>query len=140
MSDQHSCEVVVFRCIDYRLSQGDFDGLLKRKGIAKDGKFDLVSVAGSGRDLLDKNPIIVRYLLGQIGTSIRLHHSQKAIIVLHDNCGAYGIADPVQELTKQKADAAKIAALIVGEFPDLAVEVYQLVGTASGEFSLQQLA
>lgn len=75
----HTCEVVVVHCIDFRLQQFLNDWLTKRFGPRN---YDRVSWAGGVREFA-----IVQT---QIQTSSRLHQVKKAILINHEDCGAYG--------------------------------------------------
>ncbi len=129
----HSCQAIVFRCIDFRIDQTVFAELLAQNGVCEVGQFDLVSFAGAAKAFLSDSQ---DFMLSQIATSSRLHGIQKVVLIMHDDCGAYGIADPKQEEQIQKQDLETIAEIISKRFPDLAVEKYILQGTASGNFSL----
>jgi carbonic anhydrase len=109
--------------------------LLKNEGY-EEGSYDLVSAAGAGKDLLD--PTSNSFLLKQVELSKKLHNIQEVVVLLHDNCGAYGIEDPKEEEQVQKLDLASIRNLMIEKFPDLAFTGYILKGTATGKFTFEK--
>jgi len=146
----HTCQAIVFRCMDYRIKLTKLAELLAGIGYLE-GSYDLVSLAGSARNILrSRNKtlfpvpglnlltgwIVNRFILLQIQLAVRLHKVSEIVILHHDNCGAYGLADPAQEEQTQTQDLRKIAEIITTKFPGLAVKSYILKGTASGNFSL----
>ncbi|MFA6255181.1 MAG: carbonic anhydrase [Patescibacteria group bacterium] len=132
----HTCQAIVFRCIDFRIQSGVFAKLLAENGICAADQFDLVSLAGAAKVFLTDSRDL---LLSQIDISSRLHGIKKVVLVMHDNCGAYGIADPAEEEKIQRQDLAEIAGLIAAKFSQLTVEKFILQGTASGNFSLLKI-
>lgn len=76
---EHTCEAVVVHCIDFRLQHFLNDWLTKRFGIRN---YDRISWAGGVREFA--------IIQSQIETSRRLHHVKKAILINHEDCGAYG--------------------------------------------------
>ncbi|OGY45433.1 MAG: hypothetical protein A3A24_01870 [Candidatus Buchananbacteria bacterium RIFCSPLOWO2_01_FULL_46_12] len=131
----HICQALVFRCIDFRLRPGERSDLLAGVGYPGDS-YDLVSLAGSAKDILSDQPGEVAMIKKQISISLRLHQIKEVIILLHDNCGAYAIADAEAERQKQVADLAKIKEIINQEFPSLGVKSFIIQGTATGNLSL----
>ena len=80
MSD-HTCEAVVVHCIDFRLQHFLNDWLTKRFGVKN---YDRISWAGGVREFA--------IIQTQIRLSARLHSVNKAILINHEDCGAYGEA------------------------------------------------
>jgi carbonic anhydrase len=78
---EHTCEAVVVHCIDFRLQHFLNDWLEKRFGKQN---YDRISWAGGVREFA-----IVQ---NQIRISSRLHNVKKAILINHEDCGAYGAA------------------------------------------------
>ena len=77
----HTCEAVVVHCIDFRLQQFLNEWLEKRFGKQN---YDRISWAGGVREFA-----IVQT---QIRLSARLHNVKIAILINHEDCGAYGEA------------------------------------------------
>ena len=131
----HTCKALVFRCMDFRLAPEDLSLLLGKAGYPKNS-YDAVSVAGAGKDLLSANAGESEMLLKQIKLSQKLHCISEVVVLYHDNCGAYGIADPVAEEKTQLADLAEVKAKIQERFAGLTVKLFIIKGTASGELKL----
>ena len=132
---EHGKKRLIFRCMDSRINPVKLSALLKNEGY-EEGSYDLVSAAGAGKDLLD--PTSNSFLLKQIELSKKLHNIQEVVVLLHDNCGAYGIEDPKEEEQVQKLDLASIRNLMIEKFPDLAFTGYILKGTATGKFTFEK--
>ena len=82
----HKCNAAVIACIDWRIRQ---DGtFLKFLDERYDGKYDLIVVAGAGKDLLD--PDFRTHMLKQLELSIKLHQPDRIAITAHMDCGAEG--------------------------------------------------
>lgn len=118
------CQAVVFRCIDFRITQTAFANLLHGIGYPE-GSYDLVSCAGSGRDLVTGDG----YLGEQIALSQKLHGIAEIVIIYHDNCGAYAIDNPIHEKERQENDFQTTRIKLAERFPDLATRGFILTGT-----------
>lgn len=108
----HTCEAVVVCCIDFRFQKYIrewTDKHLARK------KFDLTGLAGATKSL--------NIIMGQIGISVRLHHIKEAILIHHEECGAYG-----DESTPKRhaADLRKAKEAIKVKYPQVTVQLYYL--------------
>ncbi|MCJ7434358.1 MAG: hypothetical protein MUO77_12795 [Anaerolineales bacterium] len=109
---KHTCEAVVIHCIDFRLQE-----YLNRWPVQRFGErnYDRVSLAGGIKD--------IDSIIKQVGISHRLHETRKAILINHEDCGAYGDGATVEQHKHDLAEARrKIAAL----FPSLDIECYYL--------------
>ncbi|OIO49131.1 MAG: hypothetical protein AUJ36_02860 [Parcubacteria group bacterium CG1_02_41_26] len=133
----HICHYLVFRCMDFRLKPSVLSSLLKDIGV-EEGDYDLVSCAGSAKDMLGSEAER-DFLLKQITLSQKLHQIKNIVVLYHDNCGAYGIVDPIEETTTQQADLAKIKAIIAEQFPELIFTAYIVKGVSKGELSLEKI-
>ena len=133
----HNCKALVLRCMDFRIKLSDFAKRLEKSGYPE-GTYDLVSMAGSGKDCLSCLPGESEFLLKQIGLSSKLHCISEVVIIYHDNCGAYSIADPKKEHETQVGDLEKITSLINSRFPVLKVKTYIIKGTTSGQLNLEE--
>ncbi|MDO8524101.1 MAG: hypothetical protein Q7R99_00550 [bacterium] len=134
----HSCNYLLFRCMDFRLKPSVLNELLEVIGCSE-GNFDLVSVAGSAKDLLSERQGEKEFLLKQIELSSKLHHICKVIVLLHDNCGAYGIADKDEEEETQKQDLAKIEKIIKNNFKDIEFDGFIVKNTSTGDLTLKKV-
>lgn len=112
MSD-HSCDAVIVTCIDFRfqpyINQWVGDNFEPKT-------YDRVSWAGGIKDQ--------EAILGQVEISHRLHHTHKAVLINHEDCGAYG-----EESTPERHahDLGEMEEKIKAAFPDMEVEKYYLL-------------
>ncbi len=131
----HQCSHLVFRCMDFRIKSSALKELLETVGCCE-GNYDLVSCAGSAKDLLSAKEGEKLFLLKQIKLSIKLHHIDNVIVILHDNCGAYGIENDKEEEETQKQDLAKIEKIIKDNFADIDFKGYIVKNTPTGDLTL----
>jgi hypothetical protein len=124
--------------MDFRIKPTVMAALLAEIGYSE-GTYDLVSVAGAGKDLLSPDSGASEFLLKQITLSVKLHHTQEVVILYHDNCGAYGITDASLEYTTECCDLKGIASLLAEKFPTLGTRTFIVKGTASGELKLEEV-
>src|SRR5258708_1301572 len=85
--EKYHCDASVGGCFDNRF---DTVGrkLLKRIGVVQP---DPIKIAGGAKSLSSPDQEFHRaFVLDQIQKSIRLHGTNRAILVLHSDCGAYG--------------------------------------------------
>ena len=82
-----SVDACIVWCFDPRFS-GLLRALEEGEGFSHT---DVIKVAGGAKDLADSSSGNGRdYLLDQIGKSVALHHPRQVMLMMHDNCGAYG--------------------------------------------------
>jgi carbonic anhydrase len=108
----NKCDAVVVCCIDFR-----FQKFIRRwtdENLA--GKeFDLVGFAGSTKDL--------ETVIKQIDISVKLHHVKQAILIHHEDCGAYGTeSTPERHATDLRLASQKILKI----YPQLEVKLMYL--------------
>lgn len=108
----HNAEAFIASCMDLRLQKYIEDWSRQHVG---EGKYDRVALAGGIKDL----PTI----LGQLGISIRLHHTKAAIFINHEDCGAYGETGTPQKHREDLLHAREAAS---EKYPALRVDLYYL--------------
>lgn len=131
----HTCKSLVFRCMDFRIKPTVLTSLLAQAGV-NEGDYDTVSLAGGAKDLLGaegESSMIIK----QIELSSKLHCISQVVILQHDGCGAYGIADQAQEDATQRQDLLKIAEAIKGRFPDLQMVAFIIKGVPEDNLRLE---
>lgn len=106
----HTCPAIVVSCIDFRFQEFIEAWVQKNVGSSK---YDRVSWAGGVFDLPG--------ILKQIEISIRLHHTKKAILLNHEDCGAYGNAGTLEKHREDLLNAKKQILLL---HPDMTVDLY----------------
>lgn len=117
---QHQAEAIVVTCIDFRL-QEYINNWLSQKFAPK--TFDRVALAGGVKDL--------ETILSQIEIARRLHHIKKAVLINHEDCGAYEEAGTKEKHVKDLESAVE---KIRSKMAHLQIETYylKLDGTFEG--------
>jgi carbonic anhydrase len=69
------------------------------------------------------------FLIGQVRLSMRLHETDRVILVAHSDCGAYGGldafgGDAAREQAAHRADLARAAEALRAAVPGIAVECW----------------
>ena len=109
--------------MDFRLNR-ELKKWIEESGIIE-GKFDLISVAGASKDIVDGSEEIKNNFLKHIGVSVDLHQVKKIIIFHHSDCGAYAqdyqFSSTEQEREKQFADMKKAKAIILEKYPKVKI-------------------
>lgn len=114
----HIADAIVVVCIDFRFQK--FIRHWTDKNLA--GKtFDYVGLAGATKNL--------ETVLGQIDISVRLHQIKEAVLIHHEECGAYGTDSTLERHTQ---DLKKAREEIIRKYPNLQVDLYYL--HLNGEF------
>jgi len=134
----HNCDTLIIRCMDFRLSTEVIARLLIEAGIIQTDRFDLISVAGAAKPFLGSGAES-SFMMGQTETAVKLHGTKKIVLMMHDDCGAYGIANESEEEEVQREDLKRVASLIATKFPNLEVVKLILKGTKTGRFFLVQV-
>lgn len=114
----HMADAIIITCIDFRF-QEYIDAWLKKN--FKKYMFDRVALAGGVFDFYS--------ILKQVEISHRLHQTKKAILVNHEDCGAYGKEGNFKQ---HKNDLIEAEKKLEALFPDVDVETYYL--TLKGKF------
>lgn len=108
----HKAEAVIITCIDFRIQEA-INNWISRNFAPK--TFDRVAFAGGVKNL--------ETILGQIDIAVRLHHIKKAVLINHEDCGAYGESGTPQ---KHAEDLRNAGSKIKAQYPDLRVDTYYL--------------
>jgi len=89
------------------------------------GGFDVISLAGASKDLVNGNEEIKNNFLKHIGVSVDLHQVERIIIFHHSDCGAYALdyqfGSPEEEKEKQFEDMKKAREIILEKYPKMEV-------------------
>ena len=122
--EEYRCDAVVMACFDHRFDLVLLE-FLKGIGIVNP---DLIIIAGGARSLASPEHDTDReFVLDQIEKSIGLHGTDRAILMLHSDCGAYGglekfNGNEAEEFAHHSAELMRARAILQGAFPSLAVE------------------
>jgi carbonic anhydrase len=109
----HTTDAIVITCIDFRFQKFIKDWLSKR--FPHTYEFDRVALAGGIFDLYA--------ILHQVEISNSLHKIKTAILINHEDCGAYGSAGTYD---RHMSDLARAKKTIETLYPNLNVESYYL--------------
>jgi len=103
----YKADACIAWCFDDRFS-GALEAFTKHRGY---GTIDLVKIAGGAKE--------IDFVIDQVGKSIKLHHTPKVVLMVHNECGAYGgSTDPA--FYKGELEKAKEA--VLASFPGVEVE------------------
>jgi hypothetical protein len=123
--ERYLCDAAVLWCFDNRFEVG-FRKFLKSIGIVRS---DPIKIAGGAKSLSSPaNDGDREFVLEQIRTSIRLHQTQRVILMVHSDCGAYGgLAEGFHGNAQAEADHHKeeldrAAASLSAAIPGLQIE------------------
>jgi len=98
----YTADAVIVWCFDDRFS-GSLSALAAALNLKR---FDLVKIAGGAKSIashhLDRD---CQFVVDQILTSIRLHHTKSVIIMNHCDCGGYGGSAAFCNDSKKEMDA-----------------------------------
>jgi len=119
----HTCKNLLIRCMDFRLYKET------RKWIAGsdlfEGGFDVISLAGASKDLVDGSEEVKNNLMKHISISADVHKVEKIILFHHSDCGAYALdyefSSAQEEKEKQLEDMKKAKAIILEKYPEIEV-------------------
>lgn len=108
----HNAEAIIITCIDFRLQEA-INNWIAQNFAPK--TFDRVAWAGGVKNL--------DLILTQIEIAKRLHGIHRAILINHEDCGAYG-----EEGTPKKhaQDLQNAKEKIKSQFPNLTIDTYYL--------------
>lgn len=122
--EPYRADAAVVWCFDHRFDRS-FRKFLSRTGVNTP---DFIQVAGGAKNLASPNRESDReFILEQLRISIRLHATQRVILMVHSDCGAYGGlsafgGDRRAELERLSGDLGRAATFVRRAFPSLEVE------------------
>jgi carbonic anhydrase len=126
---QYQCDAAVVACFDNRFDAA-LRKLLKRLGIERP---DTIRIAGGAKALASPEPASERdVVVDQVGKSVNLHRTTRALLVLHSDCGAYGGIERRFESSRDAEVACyeeefrKAAAVLAESFPGIEVGCYYI--------------
>jgi carbonic anhydrase len=126
-AQEYHCDALVVACFDHR-----FDRVLRKflRRIHIHNP-DVVIVAGGAKSLASPEHEGDRdFLLAQVAKSVRLHGTDRVILMLHSDCGAYGglhqtfNGDHAQEVAHHREELRKADGVAREAFPQVTVECY----------------
>ena len=124
--ETYRADAAVIWCYDSRFEMA-FRKLLKKTGIVC---FDAIRLAGGAKSLATPDGEAERQLvLDQLRKSMRLHRTDRVLLMVHSDCGAYGGLDAFggdtkAELSHHKMELRRAAAYLREALPELTVVCY----------------
>ena len=124
--ENYRCDGAVVWCYDSRF-ETVLRKLLKRRRVVY---ADHIRLAGGARCLADpEHESDQEFVLDHIRKSMRLHGTQRVLLMVHSDCGAYGGlgafgSDEQAEARHHQAALQRAAACVREAIPGLAVECY----------------
>jgi len=143
--EKYHCDAAILWCFDNRFELG-FRKFLKRIGVINS---DPIKIAGGAKVLVSPEHESDReFVLDQIRKSIRLHGTNRVILMLHSDCGAYGGlaaafgGDAAAEAAHHERDLQRAAANLAVAIPGIEVQGYfvDFDGIWDGEVSTSKEA
>jgi carbonic anhydrase len=125
-ADQYVADAAVLCCFDHRISQV-VRKFLKKQGIER---ADMIIVAGGAKTLASpRNDFEQDFILEQVRMSIRLHQTQRVLVMSHSDCATYGglahfKGDTAAEAEHHRGELLRAGELLTANFPDISVEPY----------------
>ncbi|MFN7993528.1 MAG: carbonic anhydrase [Bryobacteraceae bacterium] len=124
--DNYRCDAAVVWCFDDRFELA-LKKLLKRSRIEHP---DRIRVAGGAKCLASPDRDFEReFVLDQLQKSVRLHGTERTILMVHTDCGAYGglaafDGDSRAESSHHMGELRRAANCILERFPAMRVDAY----------------
>ena len=124
--DHYHCDAAIVWCYDNRFDLG-FQKFLKKSGVERP---DAIKIAGGAKSLASpKQESDREFILDQIRTSMKLHGTTRAILMLHSDCGAYGGlaafgGDEQAEFRNHREELDRAASYLKQAIPGLEVQAY----------------
>jgi len=116
-AEVYKADACVLSCFDYRFILA-IRKFLRRRGL---GAVDHIQIPGSAKALAAPDRESDRdFVLSMVCASVRLHASERMLILGHNECGAYPGASP----ETVAADVARAAEIVRAAEPSLTVECY----------------
>ena len=126
-TQKYHCDAVVVACFDHRFDRV-LRKFLKRIRILNP---DPIIVAGGAKSLASPEHETDReFLIAQVDKSIRLHGTDRVILLLHSDCGAYGglhklfNGDEAAEVDHHRSELRLAYRTLKAAFPAVSIECY----------------
>ena len=125
--DKYHCDAAIIWCFDNRFELG-FRKFLKKIGVLNT---DPIKIAGGAKCLASPEQETEReFVLEQIRKSMRLHGTDRVILMVHSDCGAYGGldggfgGDARAEAEHHKTELERAAANLRTVLPGIRIDAY----------------
>jgi len=125
-ADPYVADAAVLCCFDHRISRA-VRKFLKKQGIER---ADMIVVAGGAKTLASpRNDFEQDFILEQVRMSIRLHKTERVLVMSHSDCATYGglahfKGNKEAEAEHHRGELLRACELLTAHFPDISVEPY----------------
>jgi len=123
---QYVADAAVLCCFDHRISMA-VRKFLKKQGIER---ADMIIVAGGAKTLASpRNDFEQDFILEQVRMSIRLHQTERVLVMSHSDCATYGglahfQGDRDAEAGHHRTELLRARNLLTTSFRNISVEPY----------------
>ena len=124
--EHYVADAAVLCCFDHRISMA-VRKFLKKQGVVR---ADMIIVAGGAKTLASpRNDFEQDFILEQVRMSIRLHQSERVLVMTHSDCATYGglarfNGDEAAEAEHHRSELLRAGELLTANFPGISVEPY----------------
>jgi carbonic anhydrase len=125
-ADPYIADAAVLCCFDHRISTA-VRKFLKKQAIER---ADMIIVAGGAKTLASpRNDFERDFILEQVRMSIRLHQTERVLVMSHSDCATYGglahfNGDEAAEADHHRSELLRAGELLTSNFPSISVEPY----------------
>ncbi len=125
-ADPYVADAAVLCCFDQRISRA-VRKFLKKQGIER---ADMIVIAGGAKTLASpRNDFEQDFILEQVRMSIRLHQTERVLVMSHSDCATYGgllhfKGNKQAEAEHHRGELLRAGELLTANFPDISVEPY----------------
>ncbi|MSP36935.1 MAG: hypothetical protein EXR70_00415 [Deltaproteobacteria bacterium] len=127
-TEKYRADACVVSCYDARFELATRK-FLKKRGILM---FDLLKIPGGAKVFASPAEESARAVaLGQVATSMRLHGTDRVMLMVHTDCGAYGglqafECDEDREASHYESELRRAAEYLQSNIPSIGVECFYL--------------
>lgn len=136
------CRAIVFRCADHRIHGTKLARALAAHGY-REGDYDIFSEDGTLAKYLVTAPLAAKsFLVERLKKLVKEHGISEFVFLPHEDCAAYDLIVPNEELKAQIQDLHRATTFLYGHFKrrDLIIRAFHLVGVKEErEFTLEPL-
>jgi carbonic anhydrase len=125
-SGPYVADAAVLCCFDHRISTA-VRKFLKKQGIER---ADMIIVAGGAKTLASpRNDFEQEFILEQVRMSIRLHQTERVVVMSHSDCATYGglahfNGDRDAEAEHHRSELLRARDLLAASFAKISIEPY----------------
>ena len=134
----HHCKALIINCMDFRFHTAIREFLIS---LGLKDTYDLVSLAGVTKGLVEDDPSSTELILKQVDGSLKLHNISELYLIHHMDCGGYGghsaFNSIEEEKERQLTDLEAARTIISRKFPDLEIKkILARIEEADGKYNI----